>query len=157
MGEALDLVMHRSVREWTRAARFRWPVFGVLSRLLVRAAGLRRARCQPSGATEKEAYGQLVADYTSLWETVGGAGLVPRSELQRFAAASCPHFEELDRSACASWIGGSEGRIRLFPYREVISDRIRGTGQPSCALGVDTEVRRARSAAKRRGTLPYIV
>mmetsp|Transcript_9553 Transcript_9553/g.23821 ORF Transcript_9553/g.23821 Transcript_9553/m.23821 type:complete len:425 (-) Transcript_9553:129-1403(-) len=156
--DALDVVMHRPVREWTRAVRLRWPVFGVLSRLLVRAADLLRARCRPSGAAAQDAFSRLVDDYTELWVSVNNQGIVPQGSLQRFAVAACPHFEQLDRSACAPWIGGSKGRIRLFGYREVISDRIRGTGQPSCALGVDAEVEHARAmAAKRGGALPRVV
>lgn len=77
--------------------------------------------------------------------------------LHDFVQAACPHLEQLDRLVCAPWIAGDSGAIRVFAHREVISDRIRGTGNPSCGLGVDAEIAHAEVEAASRRELPVIV
>lgn len=156
--EAVDIVMGRSAFDWSLALKERWPIFGLLLRLTGRVSGLPGFRCRPSGVSMAGDHGELTRAFGPLrQELLANGGFATEAKLAAFARAACPHLEQCDRRACAPWVGGSAGRIRVFQSREVISDRIRGTGQPSCGQGVSAEVELAKEAAARRGMLPWVV
>lgn len=158
--EAIDIVMGLPAISWAAATAERWPTFGVLNRVVGRLSGLRArsGRCAPSRVTMAEDHWRLRRAWAPLRAGMyANGGHFPHKEFSAFAEAACPHLEQVDRRACAKWIGGQLGRIRVFEHREVISDRIRGTGNPSCGFGVDAEVERAREAAALRGRLPWVV
>ena len=54
-----------------------------------------------------------------------------------------PAFEFADRQACAEWahvVNANQptylGKVRVFPYRETVSDRLRMTRDAACVPGV---------------------